>query len=126
MTDLEITKRCAEMVGITIAHVQDGKTYFVYHPMSEAIPKFNLFDPLHDDAQAMALVKKFGLRIGPTPDGAFNVLWGTKISDEIWINSSNLNRAICECVAKMQESKHVQTNSANGHQSSESRKGNSS
>src|SRR3990167_7084848 len=56
MTDLEITKLCAQAMGLSLENDADsrmsrdmlmfyeGKTYHVY-------------DPLHDDAQAMALVK---------------------------------------------------------------------
>ena len=47
MTDLELTKLCAEAMGIEISPVRHGDG------------DFSLYDPLHDDAQAMALVKKF-------------------------------------------------------------------
>ena len=62
------------------------------------------YDPLHDDAQAMALVKKFKLDI----DYGQGVEW--HVSDqhsdseyEGYHSAMNpdLNRAICECVAKM-------------------------
>ena len=94
MNDLEITKLCAEALLPNVwAHGE--------------------WNPLHDDAQAMALVKEFRLNIGE--------YWrSTKFSSEVvgWqveINSrpfqtlpdctakhSDLNRAICECVAKRQ------------------------
>jgi len=35
MTDLEITKLCADALGLQITHIQGEKVYFIYHPMSE-------------------------------------------------------------------------------------------
>ena len=59
-------------------------------------------DPLHDDAQAMALVKKFRLTIGHC--GSLYVVewWGSGTeSPEVWAENNDLNRAIVECVAKI-------------------------
>ena len=85
MTDLEMTKLCAEAMGPS---GRDERTY----------------DPLHDDAQAMALVKKFQINIAwyevnmPRPTFEPTVyMWRKK----------DLNRAIVECVAKMQAAKKV-------------------
>lgn len=98
MTDLEITKACADAIGL--AFPEDGDSVLI--DVGSVLP--GGYDPLHDDAQAMALVKKFGLGIyregdewgcykfrptGPHPD----------------VSNSDLNRAICECVAKMQKAK---------------------
>ena len=116
MTDLEITKLCAEAMGVKIMEplaIQQafGLTeVFVLEDFPEVV-----YDPLHDDAQAMALVKKLDLNI-------------IKLDDEWWVHESphicdyiataeqhdvtdwgaydkDLNRAICECVAKMGEAK---------------------
>jgi len=80
VTDLEITKLCAEAMG--------------YRNSSH-------YNPLHDDAQAMALVKRQGLHIvwqPMCPD-----IW--KVDDTTHVAADkDLNRAICECVAKMQAS----------------------
>ena len=100
MTDLEITKLCAQAMGLSLENDADsrmsrdmlmfyeGKTYHVY-------------DPLHDDAQAMALVKKLHMTI----------VWGDHVEngptwyvDDDGVNA-DLNRAIVECVAKMQAAK---------------------
>lgn len=95
--DLEVTKLCAEAIG----------NVYTVDPDSG-------YDPLHDDAQAMALVKKLRLRILP--------LVGFKVGDsgssgvEAWkvfgaedhfeeAFSVNLNYAICECVAKIQRAR---------------------
>jgi len=104
MTDLEITKLCAEAIGIPFdlvrcARLKDAKdTSFVRYVNGP------LYDPLHNDAQAMALVKKFGLGISKQDwsDGRY---WVVIVGDEISADQSNLNRAICECVAKMEKSK---------------------
>ena len=66
------------------------------------------YEPLINDAHAMALVKKFHLRIGST------LVAGKDNPQESWFVertnhdhsvSDDLNRAICECVAKMQAAK---------------------
>ena len=60
------------------------------------------YDPLHDDAQAMALVKKFDLVCGrdiAPPSSYFAE------SQMVCTYSDDVNRAICECVAEMQLAK---------------------
>lgn len=110
MTDLEITKLCAEAMGWNspgspIA-VRNNEVFFC--PGSSV--EFR-FEPLHNDAQAMALVRRCSL-----------ALWGSDIAAGEWkwhaeqqffgddakpiIGHGNTpNRAICECVANMQISK---------------------
>lgn len=97
MTDLELTKICAEAMGYTQItgspiRDEDGKSY----------------RPLHDDAQAMALVKKFNLScIGPVEEYPDWIAGPNGMeSNNCDANHSNLNRAICECVAKMQLSRN--------------------
>ena len=99
MTDLEITRLCAEAMGdgepIARAWPRDGGMPTCY----VLIGHDETYDPLHDDAQAMALVKKFGLTVSKDPDGNYHAMG--QICE--WpCNSTDLNRAICECVAKMQ------------------------
>jgi len=91
MTDAEIVRKCAEKMGMPITY--EG-AQFVIGDTNEA------YNPLHDDAQAMALVKKFKLSVG------FSDGWGCRKDDEKGLKSgafhySDLNRAICECVAKL-------------------------
>jgi hypothetical protein len=81
MTDLEITKACAAKMGLS----EEQQAGFCESP----------YDPLHDDAQAMALVKKFYLTISRGLDG-----WST-LGATGWVSNKDLNRAICECVAKI-------------------------
>ena len=80
MTDFEITRLCAEALLPNVwAHGE--------------------WNPLHDDAQAMALVKKFQLAV------AYLSPWYVSCSP-YQVHADDLNRAICECVARMQQSKH--------------------
>ena len=91
MTDLEITRLCAEAMEIIDAYPMYGG---------------NPYDPFHDDAQAMALVKKFLLSIDPAqPIGWHVAKQETKFFDAAYAHEDDLNHAICECVAKMQQAK---------------------
>ena len=99
MTDLEITKACAEAMGL--ATIEEYHWPIVQDDMQCWM---RVYDPLHDDAQAMALVKKLHLEIHAY-DG-----WCVRKSDgqgggSQWHCEDNLNRAICECVAKMRRGK---------------------
>ena len=72
----------------------------------QSLPSAILYDPLHDDAQAMALVKKFRLSIRNEVDQwRVSEIGGDDIhQDEDGVNA-DLNRAICETVAKLQMAK---------------------
>lgn len=130
MNDLEITKLCAEAMGIVLMSWDDHRLARMYlteklQSRDDAYYKLdgklegsvdnwewfcwesNLlanFNPLHDDAQAMALVKKFGLDIISDPD-ASGKDWDVRHLLTSASCSTDLNRAICECVAKMQKAK---------------------
>ncbi len=110
MTDLEITKLCAEAIFLKMDHPIEsrGELFICYHPLEEPLPLYHKYDPLHDDAQAMALVEKLGLGIFQRDDGSGDphALWDvTNKQETIFAVADNLNRAICECVAKMQKAK---------------------
>lgn len=83
MTDLEITKLCAEAMGV-------NPTTAERCPICSGTHGAMLYDPLHDDAQAMALMKKFRLWID---------------LDAVDAHKGDLNRVICEYVAQMQKSR---------------------
>ena len=87
MTDFDITRLCAEAMFDTLEWEQ------------------RLFDynPLHDDAQAMSLVRKFQLSVYWIPDseGGWSAAWDFDF--HVYADNSDINRAICECVAKMQK-----------------------
>jgi hypothetical protein len=103
MTDLEMTKLCAEAMGWEFESysdsigqlgraLKDGKTW--YAP----------YWPLTDDAQAMALVKRFRLEIYPV-GGTNGQNWSANGGRHAIGDAKDLNRAIVECVAKMQKEK---------------------
>jgi hypothetical protein len=113
MTDLEITKLCADAMGFRVGTAEemgaddDEEGLIVAFECVLAPGCGAKYDPLHDDAQAMALVKRFGLGIYCDED---NGEWGCyKFKEESGpepdVTNTNLNRAICECVAKMQVNK---------------------
>ena len=99
MTDIEITRACYAAMGDlphTVEHEGEMRFGFNKRALGPA------YDPLHDDAQAMALVKKFRLYIDP--DFGMPDVW--QVADGINdATSGELNRAICECVARMQKAK---------------------
>ena len=107
MTDLEITKACAEAMGYELVQgcEDEVRIHFIKN-YGRANGPGRPYDPLHDDAQAMALVKKFHLEL----TCGLNDIWiasnrGT--TDYVSGNNSDLNRAICECICKMHRKKRA-------------------
>ena len=95
MTDLEITKLCAEAMGID--YFSGTEVVSIRYPRGDS----EIYDPLHDDAQAMALVKKFGVTIE-----RFHETWHVWPQDaDFTVISESLNSAVCGCVVKMQAAK---------------------
>ena len=98
MTDLEITKLCAEAMG-----------YAPYSDDRSFCGRGEPFLPLTDDAQAMALVKKLRLRVLPQANGYWCVDNGEPTPyarGAYWLASAEtLNRAVCECASQMQKVK---------------------
>lgn len=93
MNDMELTKLCAEAMGIEWRQIKND--------LWTDVDECELYNPLHDDAQCMALVKKFMLAIGNNADLTF-VVYGKDFAES---ENPDLNRAIVECVAKMQQAK---------------------
>lgn len=99
MTDLEITKLCAEALGLDKIRIElhtalpDVGTVWYGYGGTYGVGR--VYNPLEDDAQAMALVKKCKLVISPYEQG-----W--MVIDEV---NENLNRAIVECCARMTKAK---------------------
>lgn len=90
LTDLEITRLCARAIGLTVRTVGDGITACLITQRGE-------YRPLHDDAQMAALVKKFRIGIVCFHDSMWSVNDRHNVSQ-----NADLNRAVCECVARMQ------------------------
>jgi len=99
MTDLEMTRLCAEVMGI------DTSKGYLSAGMCLHCDEYGLdYDPLHDDAQAMALVKRLKLLVNNGVGEASTDVWHVQTQDDKdeVVQCQNLNRAIVECVAKMQ------------------------
>jgi hypothetical protein len=102
MDDLEITKLCAEAMGLRLLHsesecvlMQSGSYYFI---------ESGAYDPLHDDAQAMALVKRLIITIDR--DHGIPTNWCASLyryHSVYQVFDIDLNRAICRCVCNMQK-----------------------
>lgn len=110
MTDEEITKLCAQAMESppdipgasaiwNVSVTYEGEE----RKVSTAVSQF--YDPLHNDAQAMALVKRFRLSTC-CDEGGWGELWHAASSTENVAIYPDLNRAICECVASMQRKKN--------------------
>ena len=114
MTDLEITRACAEAMSLNAVvdeRVRSSRRVFIFDVADsvwEDSSYHTLYEPLRNDAQAMALVKKFKLNVGiGSADHArlWSAHWIPQEGKRCVAHSSNLNRAICECIAKMQATK---------------------
>ena len=109
MTDLEITKLCAEAIGFKTIQYVTGDGCLCH--ASGGLKHDFYFNPIHDDAQLLALVKRLSLQIhhhGCADAKASLVtvtgMWlpGTR---KFSVCANNLNRAACECTAVMQKAK---------------------
>ena len=108
MTDLEITKLCAEAMGLQ-HHVPrdafDGEFWVMVIGYSiEDIPFVSRYDPLHDDAQSMALEDWLTKR-GTLVKTATKVTFTHDGTGETWswlvFDNTGRRAAVCECVATM-------------------------
>ena len=100
MSDLELIKRCAEKMGYDL--ISTGGQIFCRKPFSH--PAQNnaefVYNPLTDDAQAMALVKRFGLIVERIARRGEETWFAAHNESGIFVDD-DLNRCICECVARM-------------------------
>ena len=103
MNDLEITRLCAEAMGFSplIAIATDKSTVIE----NLAIGQY-WYCPLHNDAQAMALVKKLKLSIESYEEEGADCYVYSDTDPRVQAFNIDLNRAIVECVAKMQAGKN--------------------
>ena len=119
MTDLEATRLCAEAMGLEGLHpiekvcpiLKDGtvRSALVTKDWGDD-DEAGYYDPLHDDAQAMALVKRFKL---DCRNATYDADWAsTEFEWEVEHNDGkqatfrrdkDLNRAIVMCVAAIRE-----------------------
>ena len=118
MTDLEMTRLCAEAMGYRAIVCLDEHRLRCHRDPEKGESAGNIiyFCPLRDDAQALELVKAMSVGIGRgngyfvvehwySPPGAERYEVAEAPMCVIRCSSPNLNRAIVECVAKMQAAK---------------------
>lgn len=117
MDDLEITIACARASEVwKHAHkwyptmtldstfsgvaIRNGHCYLIPNNPMRQDPQ--LYDPLHDDAQCFALVKRFRLDILDLR-AEWTVRYNNDEDAQDWemVQDADLNRAICLCVAQL-------------------------
>lgn len=109
MTDLEMTRLSAEAMGYDVFD-----DYRDCHPHVDGVAVrgegdgVTRYHPLTNDAQAMALVKRFAITIDSYPEASH---WDARIFDKAATHVisgaeyvDDLNRAIVTCVAQMHQS----------------------
>ena len=105
MTDIQMTRLCAEAMGYSYVQRKGDEVYDIRSGKTVV----GIYWPIENDAQAMALVKKFRLKYMwfPTIELRKAEWWrvdGLPPSD-VTTRHANLNMAIVSCVAKMQAAK---------------------
>jgi hypothetical protein len=98
MTDLEATRLCAKAMGIDAYLRAFRGTIMRYRFMHGNVEQE--YSPLYNDAQAMALVKRFHLGM-EGEEGCDWYVW-TDTSPMVKYFDLDLNRCIVMCVAAMQ------------------------
>lgn len=107
MTDLEMTMLCALAMGFDMSIERGDLVWdsdmpqWYANKVSREPHDVEHWEPLKDDAQAMALVKKMELMISP-PIEPREMQWLVTGMSLPSSRNLDLNRAIVECVAKMQ------------------------
>lgn len=99
MTDLELVRKCAEAMGYCFIASKSGDILKVRDIKITNGDQWIIYDPIHDDAQAMALVGQFRI----------NIIWyevnmpsAFTPTVYMWMRDpADLNRAIVETVAKL-------------------------
>lgn len=89
---------------MVVPTVADMKAAAAPFPIERTVYSWFRWNPLEDDAQAMALVKEMALDIYWLNGG---LKWRVECftHKDISVHNYDINRAIVECVAKMQQAK---------------------
>lgn len=101
MDDFEITRKYAEAMeyGMENSH----GILAIYEKRADGRLVQEIYNPLKNDSQAMAIIKRFDLSIARGGQATDSPWW--KATSSKYLRrpgiDSDLNRAICECVAKM-------------------------
>jgi len=89
-----MVKACARAMGFKLVYPDDTSLPVCI----ETARGSDIYRPLEDDTQAMALVKRFDLCIGAANAAGER----SAFTYNLCVLNADLNRAIVECVAKMQ------------------------
>ena len=96
-----MTKACAEAMNVELPDRDDPVAMMFVRGKVRTAEGWTKYDPLHDDAQAMALVKRFNMGIGQDSEGR----WSAVMQKPTYCQSfhhATLNAAIVHCVAALQ------------------------
>lgn len=108
MNDYELTKHCAEALGLGyVRRCEENPRALEYNadPENEA---WMIYCPLDEDGEAMQLVKSFNLEIQPPDEDNPNWVVFRRVGlVGVGPEDLDLNRAIVQCVATMQEEKRL-------------------
>jgi hypothetical protein len=102
MSELDQVRLCAKAMGCEVWEASQNKpchTIRFLHPVNAD----DQYWPITNDAQAMALVKRFMLKIDAFT-GTAEISWDGNVKFKTYSDLS-LNHAIVECVALMQSEK---------------------
>ena len=100
LDDLTITRLCAEAMGLSVKEFEDEQGNVL--ELWEHGDPVRTYNPLTDDAQCFALVKKMKLGIEPADEeGEDHYVYSTDRTPMIRTWDTDLNRAICLAVAQM-------------------------
>lgn len=112
LTDLEITGLCAKAMGIRTDGVTPNGTGHSFWARPNGNLQHYVYNPLDDDEQCFALVKRFNMKLTKKP---FFKTWRAVCYHEsgplrgdvraIADHDTDLNRAVCLCVATMELAK---------------------
>ena len=109
MTDLEIVRLCAEAMELQyhIANIEDEHEVWVrLQPAKPPTIYSYRYDPINDDAQCMALIKRFRLEILWQEEGeTVRARYPWSVPDLMTGYYCDINRAVCLAVARMQADK---------------------
>lgn len=107
LTDLQLTKLCAEAMGYMETQLIKTGAYnnFRFEVRTQG-KGWQLYDPLHDSAQAFALIERFGLSVWGhgyvAGDWKYHAEWGHPDDYHALGHGFTHNEAIVRCIAQMQ------------------------
>lgn len=108
MTDLEMTRLCAEAMDWNVNDKHPAHGLWCFDPHATPLKHSFWFKPLDNDAQAMALLKKFPMDVFADRGNPF---WRVRLAadhNKGFGMADDLNRAIVECVAMLQVDRTAQ------------------